>query len=181
MTRIARMAVVVLAVSLVGGAGRVLAQQPSLAEVARQAAESRKARDKATKTYTNDDLKGGRPLTVSGPAAEASKPAAEAKAGTPARATEDTSKRAEELRAYVAERKLEAERLQRRVADLNDSVLNSFSHEQRQALLRDRDAAIDEFRKVQLDIEAQSKAAADLEAAPAPPAAAPEPEPKKPQ
>ena len=51
---------------ILGGAGSAFAQtaQPSLAEVARQESERRKAVGQSGKVYTNDDTKSGRPLTT---------------------------------------------------------------------------------------------------------------------
>lgn len=174
MTTIDRVAAAVLAVLLFGGVGAAQAQQPSLADVARQTAEARKAKEKAAKTYTNEDLKGGRPVTVARSGAD--RPASpEDKAAVAA--ADPAAKRIEELKAYVAQRRQESERLERRIGELNDAVLNTFSEQQRQTMVRERDAAIDEFRKVQIDIAAQSKAAADLEAE----AAKAPPSPQKPQ
>ena len=173
-----RILTIALSLTLGGAIGSALAQQPPLAEVARKAAEARQAaaKDKASKTYTNADLKRGRPLTVTG--GSAGTPAAEAGAAGPAAPPAPAdAKRVQDLRAYVAERQEEAKRLEQRIRDLNDAVLTSFDEQQRLSLVQERDATIAEIRKVQLDIEAQSKAAADLEAAaksaPASPASAP--------
>lgn len=165
MKKIARVLVIAWAVVL-AGAVAAHAQQPSLAEVARQTAETRKAKDKASKTYTNADLKGGA-LTVTGSAtkpaeSEAKTTAAPTVAPSPA---DEAGKRVKELRAYVADQEQEARRLEQRVRELNEAVLSSFYQEQRDALVRERDAALDGIRKLQLDILAQAKAANDLEAA----------------
>jgi hypothetical protein len=162
----------VVAVGLLGGAGAASAQQPSLAEVARQTAERRKAKDGESKAYTNEDLKRGRPVTVAGSAPEKPAEAAEPEAKP---AADATAERVKELREYVAEREQEAQKLEQRIRDLNSGVLNSFDAAQREALVRDRDAALGDFRKVQLDVEAQKKAADDLEAKAAKPAPAKKP------
>lgn len=166
MTMNRRVVALGVAVWLWGGVGAVCAQpQPSLAEAARQATEARKAKEKPSKVYTNEDVKTGRALTVTRPAGERPAAAADPAPADPKAAAPDPAlKRAQELKAYVADREAETERLQRRLTELNEAVLASFSEEQRQALVRDRDAAIADIRKLQIDIEAQRKAAADLEA-----------------
>lgn len=181
MKKIDRVVVSVLMAALLGFAATARAQQPSLAEVARQTADARKAKekDKASKTYTNADLKGGRTLTVTGAAAPAQTEAkgdAVRAAAAPA-AGNETAKRVQELRAYVAERQDETRRLEQRIRELNDAVLNTFSEKEREAFVRERDVAITDIRKAQLDVEAQSKAANDLEAAAKAAASAP----RKPQ
>jgi hypothetical protein len=172
-----RVVVTVLTLAVLGFAATARAQQPSLAEVARQTADARKAKekDKASKTYTNADLKGGRALTVTGaaPAQAEAKGEAAAVAAAPA-AGDETAKRVQELRAYVGERQEEARRLEQRIRELNDAVLNTFSEQQREQLVRERDAVIGDIRKVQLEVAAQTKAADDLEAAAKSPASAPQ-------
>lgn len=168
MRTIDRGLVMLLSLAVLGGATAARAQQPSLAELARQTAEARKAREKSTKTYTNQDLGSGRPLTVSrAPGEKAPAAPGDAAEGKPA-AADPTAARIQQLRAYVSEKQKEADRLQQRVSELNDAVLNTFSEEQRQALVKERDGVIAEVRGVQLDIAAQSKAADDLAAQPAP-------------
>ncbi len=188
MTTTSRILTIALSLTLGGAIGAASAQQPSLAEVARKAAEARQAaaKDKATKAYTNADLRGGRPLTVTGGSGAAATAGEAGAAGAAAPAASADAKRAQDLRAYVAERQEEAKRLEQRIRDLNDAVLTSFDEQQRLGLVQERDATIAEIRKVQLDIEAQSKAAADLEAAaksaPATPTpTAPPPAPAPPQ
>lgn len=178
MMKIDRVVASVLTLALLGFAGTARAQQPSLAEVAKQTADARKAKekDKASKAYTNADLKGGRMLTVTGTAAPAQ---AEAKGdagggAAPPAADDQTAKRVQELRTYVDERQAEARRLEQRMRELNDAVLNTFSEQQRVALVRERDTVLADIRKVQLDVEAQTKAANDLEAAAKAPASAPQ-------
>lgn len=172
--------VMLLSLAVLGGAAAARAQQPSLAELARQTAEARKAREKTTKTYTNQDLRSGRPLTVTrAPGEKAPAAPGDAVEGKAA-AADPTAARVQHLRDYVSEKQREADRLQQRVSELNDAVLNTFSEAERQALVKERDAVIAEVRGVQLDIAAQSKAADDLAAAgagnaPAAPAVPPAP------
>ncbi len=166
MRTIDRVMVMLLSLTLLGGVTVARAQQPSLADVARQTAETRKNREKAAKAYTNQDLKSGRPLTVSRASGE--KPeavTAGAGEGRDAAMGNQDAARVKQLRAYVSEKQQEVQRLQQRVSELNDAVLSTFSEEQLQALVKERDAAIAEVRGAQLDVAAQSKAADDLEAA----------------
>lgn len=170
------------------GAVPVLAQtsQPSLAEVARQEAERRKAMGKTTqKVYTNDDTKVGRPLTTASasmprtqaaddkagsgggagtpgaPAAGAQKPAGKA---DPAKDAKNALyQRILDVKEQISRNDVEAAKVQKQVDDLNERVLNSFDSVERANLIAQREAALAHFRKLQDDNEGLRKVVSDLE------------------
>ena len=147
MTNIVRLVSAMALTGLLGGVPSALAQQPSLADVARQEAERRKSTDKAKKLYTNDDIKAGRPLTTAG-AASAPTPAAGTEGADKAASTADqpagkTSsnkldevvlKRILDLKEQVSRHQLELERLQTRIDEVNTAVVNAFDQMEREGL-----------------------------------------------
>lgn len=174
MTRIIRLVAAALGLALLTGP-LARAQQPSLAEVAQRESERRKAQGTTSKVYTNEDIKKGKPLTVArSPGAaraegeaegqkDATKPGSSKKTA-PNKVQAASLERALALKEQASKRQLEAERLQKRIDELNAGVLNAFDQVARERLLKDRDAAIAEYRTILEDVQAKTKAAADLEA-----------------
>lgn len=174
---------------LVGTAGAALAQQPSLAEVAKQEAVRRKNVESGKRVYTNQDLDKGRPLTtgavakVPAPAAEAApqEPESEAEAeqgpqdeasalAMSANPGEDEKPAADgpeitNLRLALASATDSARDALGDVDKANVTIVNLFDEAQRTAAVATRDARLADYRKYQTEIDALSKQIADLEAA----------------
>ena len=169
-----------LASGLAGTAAVGLAQQPSLAEVARQEAARRKAVEASKKVYTNQDVARGRPLTTGAVAKPANAPAAEASVasddaqpadGTATPATDDAKAPAKVDEARVAELKnalaaiTTAARIAQTAVDkANINIVNLFDEAQRTTAAAGRDASLAEYRKLAAEIDALNKQIADLEA-----------------
>ena len=166
------------------GVVSLFAQTPpkSLADVARQEAERRKTVEKSNKVYTNEDTKGGRPLTT-GAASLAKPPAAVAeKAGDAAEgvggregkgagkgemtkeARAALLKRILDLKDQISRNELEAGKVSAQMNQTNTDVLNSFDQVTRNDLLEQRDGALANYRTLQSDTEALRKVLSDLEA-----------------
>ena len=169
-----------LAWGLAGTAAVGLAQQPSLADVARQEAARRKAVEASTKVYTNQDVTKGRPMTTGAVAKPATAPAAEATVasddaqpaeGHAAAAADDAKAPAKIDEARLAELKnsLTAITTAARIAltavdKANINIVNLFDETQRNTAAAGRDASLAEYRKLAADIDALNKQIADLEA-----------------
>jgi hypothetical protein len=151
------------------------AEAQSLADVARQEAERRKAAEKARKTYTNDDLKGGRPLTTMGAAAKPPQEEGQDKAAKgeqgPGKGPTDESvaKRVAELKEELSQLQRDKAQTQQRVDEINSKVLETTDQASLEQLVRERDATIEQYRRLEVDIAAQGKLIAGVEAAAATP------------
>jgi hypothetical protein len=182
-----RLRAFVAIVMLTGGAGLALAQQtqPSLAEVARAEESRRKTQQKPGKVYTNDDLRpdftrpasqasvadasaqaaptpdqhGAQPATQAG-AAPAPAPAA----APQGRDQAYWSGRMSQARAAVERSRTFAQALQNRVDALWMDFVNRDNPVERSAIEQDRNKALEELERVGKEIEAQTKAIADIEA-----------------
>jgi tetrahydrodipicolinate N-succinyltransferase len=153
--------------------------QPSLAEIAKQEAERRKALGKASKVYTNDDTRGGRPLTTG--AATAPKAAVQAEKAAAGReeqadaaalrddqakaALEALQKKIADLKARIAEGEQGQQKIQQQVDQLNNAVINSFDETVREGLVKDREQLLAGYRKQEVDNEAMRMLLAEAEAA----------------
>jgi hypothetical protein len=177
----------VAACSLTGillGTGTALGQaQPSLAEVARQEAERRKSVTKSGKVYTNNDTKTGRPLTTgASPLAKAAETAQERAAGAEQAADEGGGKgaaakpdgakaardallkRVLDTQERISRNDVEAQRVEKQVDDINERVLASFDTVERDQLIRQREAALEAYRRIQADTVELKQVIRDLEA-----------------
>jgi hypothetical protein len=156
------------------------AQQPSLAEVARQEAERRQTVKSTSKVYTNDDVKKAADTPISVVAAApsaageaASKPAegqAQAAAtqpkaapGEPAKDEAYWRKRATDAQEQLQRSRLFAEALQSRINALTTDFVARDDPYQRQQIAQQRQEALAELDRIHRDIEAQTKAIEDLE------------------
>lgn len=160
----------VLAVGLAWslGGSLALAQQPSLAEVARQEAARRKTVDASKKVYTNKDVDKGRPITT-GAAAKAAPTAAGATApdaaqpagtaapmaapGAPASADPQLAR----LRSGLALLNSAAADATAAIEKANAALLALADDNQRNAAETAREARLVELRRLQAEIEALTK------------------------
>ena len=139
----------------------------SLADVAKAEEARRKTVKAGTKVYTNEDL-GRTPAT----SPERTQPATAAKPAAPAKPAEpvDPSKeqaywkdRATTIQQSLSRSKLLMDALQSQVNGLNAEFVNTDDPGQRTLLQARLERATGELRRVQQDIEKQTKAAADLQ------------------
>jgi hypothetical protein len=164
-------------------AGSVAAQ--SLAAVARREAQRRRTIAKPSRVYTNKDLKEGRdsgaaatgpdvpaapsaaaPATPGETGTESAEPAeqADAKSDQDAAATEQSWRaRMKEARGQLDRSKMFAEALQTRANSLWADFTARDDPAQRAAIETDRKKTLAELDRVKGEIEAQTKAIADLE------------------
>ena len=168
---------VLIAALLTVHAGWAHAQ--SLASVAKAEEGRRKAQQQPAKVYTNDDLKPDftRPPEPAAPAASsagATAPAAAAPARGAAAPATPAAPGAQRDQAYWAGRMSEArsqlERshtfataLQNRIDALRTDFVNRDNPVERATIEQDRDKALAELDRVKKEIEAQTKAIADIE------------------
>ena len=171
--------IVVSAVLLsLGVTARPLAAQ-SLAEVARQEQDRRKAIKKPAKVLTNKDL--GAPLPATGTAAtpatgvpgspgstdaDKSKPAAngnEKKAEEPAKDQASWSGRAKDLATQLDRDQTFAVAMQSRINALTTQYTNQADPAQQSVLASDRQKSVAELNRLTKQIEADKKAIADLQ------------------
>lgn len=158
-----------LAILLCLRAGAVLAQAPSLVELALKEQERRKAlKGTAAKVYSDKDLpKSGPPVIAS---TVPSTPTAVAPEPQPAEAKPDDQKdeawwRARIAQAREAQRRAEAfaEALQSRINALSTDVVNRDDPYQRAKIADDRLKALAELQRVTTEIELSKKEIADIE------------------
>jgi hypothetical protein len=143
----------------------------TLADVARQEAERRKALAATGKVLTNDDVRSQRPLTTAAavpePAAPAVGTAEHAEGAGAALVTpEDQGRRLEELRRQVDRDHLAAEALRSRLNGLGYQIEQVSDAETRAMLEREREqisASLDELRA---EIETKEQALRQAEAPP---------------
>ena len=170
--------IVVTAVLLSLGGMAVHLTAQSLADVARQEQDRRKAIKKPSKVLTNKDL-GGVPGTAppvtpaaaapdaSGttPAADGQKPVADAekKAGEPAKDQAYWSGRAKELQTQISRNETFAVALQSRINALANEYTNQGDGVRQQAIAVERQKTIDELNRVTKQIADDKKASADLQ------------------
>lgn len=167
------MRVLLLLAALWLPAADVVAQPPSLAEVARAEAARRKQMADKGKVYTNEDLRPDpttpRPPATTEPSeateeagAEPDAPAADA----PAEETRDQAYwqgRIGAARGALQRSRMFAEALQSRINGLNADFVNRDDPIQRAQIAGERDKALAELARVNKEIEAQTKAIADIE------------------
>lgn len=165
-----------LVCAVLGSIVPALAQQPSLAEIARQEAARRKAVESSKKVYTDKDLNKGRPLTTGASTsnsqtteakdaeAAAADPAV-AKAPAPQDGGAAANPRLVELRMALATATEGASAANLAVDKSNVTIVNLFDEAQRNAEIAKRDAKIGEFRKLQATVDALTKEIAELEEA----------------
>ena len=167
---------IAVALVLVSGAA---ASAQSLADVARQEEERRKAVAKAGKVYTNDHLPPAPPVSAPRPAAgavAAAKPAEPEAAGGPAAGdvvksadqatgggaaptTEDAwRKRVAAEREALARSEILADALQSRINALTTDFENRGDPAQRSVIFADRQKALAELDRVRKEIEEHRKA-----------------------
>ena len=144
-------------------------EQPSLADLARQEAERRKALKTASKVVSDKDLKPAPPASPqAGPGIAPAVPtpqevpAAEEQAGE----THDQAwwkARADQLREDLRRSEIFAESLQSRVNALTTEFVNRDDPYQRAKIGEDRQKMLAEMDRVKSDIERLKKAMTDLE------------------
>ncbi len=158
-----------LAILLCLRAGAVLAQAPSLVELALKEQERRKTlKGTATKVYSDKDLpKSGVPVVAS---AVPSTPTVIPPEPKPVEAKPDDQKdeawwRARIAQAREAQRRAEAfaEALQSRINALSTDVVNRDDPYQRAKIADDRLKALAELQRVTTEIEQSKKEIADIE------------------
>src|SRR6476661_8142767 len=157
-----------LAILLCLRAGAVLAQTPSLVELALKEQERRKTLKGTAKVYSDKDLpKSGPPVIAS---AVPPTPTAVPPEPQPAEAKPDDQKdeawwRARIAQAREAQRRAEAfaEALQSRINALSTDVVNRDDPYQRAKLAEDRQKALSELQRVTGEIEQAKKDIVDIE------------------
>jgi hypothetical protein len=163
-----------VAFSLVASA----ATAQSLAEIAKQEEARRKAVKTPGKVYTDKDLaKGGASSANSVPAPVpaagapgAGTPAAPGAPGQPPAGQQEPEKdeawwkgRMTELQNKLARAKLQADAMQTRINSLTNDWANRDNPIERQQLAQDRANALGELQRLKDEIDATTKAIADLE------------------
>ena len=168
-----------IAVTLVLVSGAAASAQ-SLADVARQEEERRKAVAKAGKVYTNDHLPPAPPVSAprpasgavapakpaeseaaagTAPAGDVAKPADQATGGGAAPTTEDAwRKRVATEREALARSEILADALQSRINALTTDFENRGDPAQRSVIFADRQKALAELDRVRKEIEEHRKA-----------------------
>jgi hypothetical protein len=163
-----------LALGLALHAGAVLAQQPSLAELARKEQERKKAlKAVPSKVYSDKDLpksSAAPPVASAVPPATATPIPAEPK---PAEEKKEEKKderdepywrnRVTQARESLRRAEAFAEALQSRINALSADVVNRDDPYQRAKIADDRVKAIAELQRVQTEIEQSKKAITDIE------------------
>jgi hypothetical protein len=153
---------------VVFSASRALAQNPTLAELARKEEERRKAQKAPVKVLTSKDL----PPASQHPVAPAPKPETaaetpEPKAPEPKPEDERTEEwwraRMVDAREKLRQNEMFAEALQSRVDALRRDFLNRDNPVQRARVGEDREKALAELNRVKGEIEKGKKAIADIE------------------
>ncbi len=172
---------VLVAALLIIPAGWAAAQ--SLADVARAEASRRKAQEQEAKVYTNDDLKSdftrpagpatpatpdaapaaGKSGTTAPPAGGAAAPATSAAPASQQRDQAYWSGRMTEARSQLERSRTFATALQSRIDALMTDFVNRDNPVERAAIEQDRIKALAELDRVKKEIEAQTKAIADIE------------------
>lgn len=167
--------VVVTAVLLSFGAAAAPVAAQSLADVARQEQERRKAIKKPSKVLTNKDLgsvPGTAPPAATAPNASGTTPAAagqkpegdaEKKADGPTKDQAYWSGRAKGLQTQVSRNETFAVALQARINALANEYTNQGDGVQQQAIAVERQKTIDELNRVTKEIADGKKAIADLQ------------------
>ncbi len=152
----------------------LMAQAPTLADLAKKEEARRKSLKVPTKVYTKDDLPAGAAVV---PAAPASAAAATAAGEPPAAAADPNGEapkeeekgeawwraRMDQAREGLRRNEMFAEALNSRMNALAVDVANRDDPAQRQALSLERQKAVQELARVQGDIEKLKKQIADIE------------------
>jgi len=169
---------VVIVLMSAAWAVRLASQAIPLAEVAKAEEARRKAvKNPTTKVYTNDDLKGTRETSSApvqaAPAAATPAGAAETKPPAkpePAKPADPNAKDEKYWRSRVAaaqqaldRSKLFADSLQTRINSLTTDFVNMDDPAKRSAIETQRKTAVGELDRVKKEIEAQTKAIADIQ------------------
>ncbi|MGE0460971.1 MAG: hypothetical protein AB7Q16_06345 [Vicinamibacterales bacterium] len=157
------------------------AHAQSLAEVAKAEQSRRKTQQQPAKVYTNDDLKpdfsqpAPPPAATEGAAAQGSTAAAEKPGGdtgapaapgapaTPQRDQAYWSGRITDARSQLERSRTFATALQNRIDALMTDFINRDNPVERAGIEQERIKALAELDRVRKDIEAQTKAIADIE------------------
>jgi hypothetical protein len=159
-----------LALGLALHAGAVLAQQPSLAELARKEQERKKAlKAVPSKVYSDKDLpksSAAPPVASAVPPATATPIPAEPKPAEEKKDERDETywrNRVTQARESLRRAEAFAEALQSRINALSADVVNRDDPYQRAKIADDRVKAIAELQRVQTEIEQSKKAITDIE------------------
>lgn len=157
--RMAHVLAVALSFAIGVPASAVLAQSPTLAEIARKEQERRKTLMGPAKVYTNKDL----PTPAAPPAAAALPPATPpvTDAAAAGKATEKKDEKDEawwrarmaHAREEVRRNEMFAEALQTRINSLSVDVINRDDPAQRAKLSDDRQKAVAELERVKVEID----------------------------
>jgi hypothetical protein len=170
-----RVLVAVVAVLLTAsGPSAILAQSPTLAELAKKEQERRKAQKAPAKVYKNKDLPPPQPgAPQPAPPAPATGAEPQPPAGgeqKPEAAPSDSSQgeahwraRMNEAREELRRNEMFAEALQSRINGLSTDFVNRDDPAQRAVLGNERQRAQAELDRLRKQIEADKKAIADLE------------------
>jgi hypothetical protein len=157
------------------GTPAVYAQEkPTLADLARQEAERRKAIKTPAKVITNKDVKSAPLPPVQAGAGPGAAPAAPTPQDVPAAAAAEEPKgeahdqawwkaRMDQLRDALPHSEMFAESLQTRINALTNDYVNRDDPYQRAKIGEDRQKALAELDRVKSDIERTKKAITDLE------------------
>lgn len=162
----------IAALSLAGASVSAAGQSQSLADVAKQEEERRKAVKAPGKVYTNKDL-GSLPAGTPAPpppasstppaAAGTEKPAEVPEATEPPRDQAYWAGRLKELQAQLERDETYIAALQSRISALTADFVNRDDPAQRAVLANDRQKAAAELDRLTLQVELGRKAIADLE------------------
>jgi hypothetical protein len=170
-----RVLVAVVAVLLTAsGPSAILAQSPTLAELAKKEQERRRAQKAPAKVYKNKDLPPPQPgAPQPAPPAPATGAEPQPPAGgeqKPEAAPSDSSQgeahwraRMNEAREELRRNEMFAEALQSRINGLSTDFVNRDDPAQRARVGEDRDKALTEFNRVKGDIEKARKRIQDIE------------------
>jgi hypothetical protein len=165
-----------------GGSGQAAASNPqSLADIARAEEARRQTVQKPAKVYTNTDLRAdftAPTAPAAGPTPAADAPAAAGPGGgasgnaTPSTPAEPAapqkdqawwSSRMSAARTDLERTRMFAEALQTRINALTTDFVNRDDPAQRAVIEQERNKALAELARVQKDVEAKTKAIADIE------------------
>jgi hypothetical protein len=159
-----------VALSVIGGS--VASSAQSLAEVAKKEEERRKTVKAAGKVYTNKDLGSLPPGSVTPPPAATPAPPTADAAAKETEKPEDKEPpkdqaywagRMNELRLQLQRDQTYVDALQSRVNVLSADFVNRDDPAQRQVLSSERQKAVAELERLKQQIQATTKAVADLE------------------
>ena len=136
----------------------------SLADIARKEAERRKDAPKASKVYTNKDLKtepaSSRPAGVPSPTSAKAEPGS---AADDAKTEADWRRRVADAREALSRAQILQDALQSRINALTADAVTRDDPAQRHVIAADRQKALAELDRVRRDIEQGRKAIAGIE------------------